>query len=411
MELCRVRRASAGGPRVDDIFESTRMALDQMSQGTSIRPGDRIAITAGSRGLARYGEIIGEAVRWVRDRGGEPFLVPAMGSHGGGTVQGRLDILAHLGITPESTGAPIEDGEDVIKTGQAGNLPLYTDSRAAAADGIILVNRVKPHTAFHGNFESGLIKMLVVGLGKVPGAAVFHEQPVETLSWFLADLGGLALERLPVIGGIALVENADEEVAVLEGIPRDRIMEREPILLQHARSLMPRLPFSGADILVVDEMGKNFSGTGLDTNVIGRFSVTGDYSRADQPAKRVFVRALSPASEGNANGVGVADFITRRLEQAIDRRATYLNALTTGYLRRVMLPLVFDTDREALQAAALSLKKSLEECSLGWIPNTLHLKEILVTPGLLASCRENGYLEVGRQFMEFDGEGNLLFPW
>ncbi|MFZ5633079.1 MAG: DUF2088 domain-containing protein [Bacillota bacterium] len=411
MELSRVRRAPPGGPRVGSVTESTKQALEQICEGDKIKPGDSIAITAGSRGLPHYREIIGEVVRWVRGKGGDPFLVPAMGSHGGGTVKGRLDILAHLGITPESTGAPIIDGEDVIKAGQAGSLPLYADSRAAAADGIIMVNRIKPHTAFHGSYESGLIKMLVVGLGKVPGATIFHEQPVETLSRSLADLGRLALERLPVIGGIALVENSDEEVAVLEGIPRDRIMEREPILLQHACSLMPRLPFTGADILVIDEMGKNFSGTGLDTNVIGRFSVTGDYDLAGQPAKRIFVRALSAASEGNANGVGVADFITKRLEQAIDRKATYLNALTTGYLKRVMLPLVFDTDREALQAAAQSLKKSLEECSLGWIPNTLHLNEILVTPDLLASCRENGYSEVERQALRFDADGNMVSPW
>lgn len=406
-----MRRSPFKEPRIENILESVELALLQMGGGERIKPGDRIAITVGSRGLAHYLEIIRAIVQWVKDCGGRPFLVPAMGSHGGGTVKGRLNVLAHLGITSENTGAPIEDGEDVVEVGKVENLPIFIDSRAAAADGIILVNRIKPHTVFHGRYESGLVKMLVVGLGKVPGATAFHAQPVERLAQFLENMGRAMLQRLPIIGGVALVENSEDEIALLEGIPSNQIMEREPVLLQRARELMPRLPFTNADILIVDEMGKNFSGTGLDTNIIGRFSVEGNFDSKEQPAKRIFVRALSPASEGNANGVGLADFITKRLALAIDRKTTYLNALTTGFLKRVMLPLIFDTDYEALQAAAQSLKKELKECSLAWIPNTLHLREILVTANLVAECQQNGYQEVDRQEMRFDSENNLISLW
>ncbi|MDN5347188.1 MAG: hypothetical protein PWP65_752 [Clostridia bacterium] len=411
MELHLMQRAPLKSPLVENLSEAIGRELARMGAAEKIRPGSKIAVTAGSRGLARYPEILRTVVAWVKERGGKPFLVPAMGSHGGGTAEGRLNILARLGITADGIGAPIEDGEDVVEVGRVAGIPVYTDGRAAAADGIILLNRVKPHTAFHGHLESGLVKMLVVGLGKVQGADAFHTQPPSRLARTLEQMGSLLLERLPVIGGLALIENAEKELALVEGLSRNEILKKEPELLKQARELMPRLPFTGADILIIDEMGKNFSGTGMDTNIIGRYAVEGLEDAEEQPAKRIFVRDLSRETEGNANGVGLADFITERLARAIDRRATYLNALTTGFIRRAMLPLIFATDREALEAAAQSLKKRLEDCSLGWIRNTLHLGEILVSADLVKACREAGYSETKTLPLNFGPDGNLITPW
>ena len=391
--------------------EKTRLALAAVFAQKQLSPGAQVVLTAGSRGIANYLTVLRTAVEFIREQGGEPFLVPAMGSHGGGTVAGRRAVLAGLGVTKESVGAPILDGDDVVEVGRAGELPLYADARAKAADAILLINRIKPHTAFRGEKESGLLKMLVVGLGKVPGAALFHRLPPDHLGETLDAMGRALLENLPVVGGIALVEDAAEQTVLIEGIPAGEIPAREAELLKTARALLPRLPFTGADLLIVDEMGKNFSGTGMDTNVIGRFRLEGVPEPENPPAKRIFVRSLSPLSEGNANGIGLADFTTARLARTMDRRATYLNVLTTGYLNRGMLPLIFDTDREALKAAAQSLKKDFAECSVAWIKNTLHLQEILVTPDLTGPCREEGYEPVKEAELAFDADGNLIPCW
>jgi len=394
-----------------EVEEQTRLALAAVFGQKKLSPGARVAITAGSRGIANYLTILRTAAEFIREHGAEPFLVPAMGSHGGGTVAGRRAVLTGLGITEESVGAPILDGDDVVEVGRAGGLPVYADARAKTADGILLINRIKPHTAFRGERESGLLKMLVVGLGKVPGAALFHRQPPEHLAGTLDAMGQVLLKNLSVLGGIALVEDAAEQTVLIEGIPAGEIPVREAELLKTARALLPRLPFTGADLLIVDEMGKNFSGTGMDTNIIGRFRIEGVPEPENPPAKRIFVRSLSPLSEGNANGIGLADFTTARLVRTMDRRATYLNVLTTGYLNRGMLPLFFETDREALEAAAQSLKKTLAECSAAWIKNTLHLQEILVTPDLAGPCREEGYNRIKEVELAFDAEGNLVSCW
>ncbi|MEW6273628.1 MAG: DUF2088 domain-containing protein [Bacillota bacterium] len=409
--LCLKKSEKAHGIGAEEIVEKTLSALKIIFTQRKLSPVRKVAITAGSRGIANYLTVLRTVVKFIREQGGEPFLVPAMGSHGGGTVAGRRAVLAGLGITEESVGAPIKDGDDVAEVGRAGELPVYTDARAKTADAILLINRIKPHTAFRGQRESGLLKMLVVGLGKVPGATLFHRLPPEHLAETLDAMGQMLLKNLPVLGGIALVEDAAEQTVLIEGIPAGEIPAREAELLKTARALLPRLPFTGADLLIVDEMGKNFSGTGMDTNVIGRFRIEGVPEPENPPAKRIFVRGLSPLSEGNANGIGLADFTTVRLIQAMDRRATYLNVLTTGYLHRGMLPLIFETDREALEAAAKSLKKTLPECSVAWIKNTLHLQELLVTPELAEPCRNAGY-EPGKEVeLAFDADGNLVPCW
>lgn len=374
-----------------------------------VRPGMSVAITAGSRGINGIATILRTVVKILRDMGAEPFIVSAMGSHGSGTVAGQEAVLRHLGITSDAVGAPLRVTSNAVEIGvtESGHI-LYVDAEAAKADAILVVNRIKPHTAFSADMASGLFKMLTVGLGKVPGATQVHRLGPLGMYQAMIEMGRLAIKRLPVIGGLAIVENGYEETAHIECILPEEMEERERKLLEMAVSLLPGLPVRELDLLIVEEMGKNYSGTGMDTNVIGRWKAKG-LPEPDYPSvKRIVVLNLSDASGGNANGIGLADFTTQKLVKKIDWKTTLTNVRTTGFWDRAFCPPFLANDREAIAWALESLKLPPEiPISAVRIRNTLHLEELWLTPMALKAATNCEQIGTFRP-LEYNEEGDLL---
>lgn len=370
-------------PVVKELPSEVRCQLSKLRE--RVLPGARIAVTAGSRGIRNIALILREVCGVLRSWGASPFLVAAMGSHGGGTESGQREVLASLGITEESVGAEIVATTDVVEVGVTlSGLPVYCDRAAWDSDGILIVNRVKPHTSFRGRIESGLLKMLCVGLGKARGASLLHEAGPAGMSQRVVEMGQVLLASGKVLGGLAIVENAYDETARLVTLAPEEIEPGESSLLQEARDLMPRIPVAEADLLVVKWMGKNFSGTGMDTNVIGRFQLEGLPEPERPRFRRIAVLDISPESEGNATGIGLADFTTRRLVEKIERTSTYLNCLTTGFVHRAKIPMYFDRDTEIFEAAARSLGVGDGGVlRVVCVENTLHLEELWVSEPLL----------------------------
>jgi hypothetical protein len=335
----------------------------------------------------------------VRDAGGTPFLVAAMGSHGGGTADGQREMLAHLGVTEASTGAPIESAMDVVELGTTGahGIAVACDARAARADAIVVVGRVKPHTDFTGAIESGLLKMTTIGLGKAVGAARYH---AAFARWgyepIIREVAAYVMGHTPVVAGLAIVEDNRGGTHALEAFAPDAIVAGEERLLRRARELMPHLPFAELDLLIVDRMGKNFSGSGMDTNITGR-SVDGRTQKLPEPVvDQLYVRELSPESGGNATGIGLADFCTRRLADAIDWDATYLNALTAAHPAGARLPIVCEHDadaiRHALNAAGV---QDAAHARVARVRDTLHIETFAASAAALAAMRDDGRYTVG----------------
>jgi hypothetical protein len=398
------------GPRVEDVPAAMRQALDGLELRSRVRPGMKVAITAGSRGIANVPVLLGTAAAYLRELGAEPVVVAAMGSHGGGTAEGQRAVLESLGITPATVGAGVHCGVDVVDLGRtADGLSVSFDAYAAGCDGILAINRVKPHTSFHGPLESGLVKMLVVGLGKPAGAAQFHSLGGARLSGALASIGQVIVAKLPVLGGVAVLENGLEETAALVPVRPEEMLTAEPALLAKAREMLPRLPVQALDLLVVDEMGKNFSGTGMDTNVIGRMGIYG--VRDGEPfIERIAVLDLSEASHGNANGMGLADFITRRFQRKIDFAATYKNTLTATFVQRARMPIVLESDRAVLETALATLgHPDPDRVRVIRIANTLMLERFWCSPAVAAELAGQPGVEVlgEPQPWRFDAEGNL----
>jgi hypothetical protein len=341
--------------------------------------------------------------------GVNPYIVSAMGSHGGGTVAGQQSILNHLGITPEEVDAPIRITREAVEVGTTphGNT-LYLDAEAANADGILLVNRVKAHTAFQDKIGSGLLKMLTVGLGKTPGATQVHKLGSSGICSAILEMAKMALQKLPVLGGLAIVENAYEETAKVELLLPEEMEDGERKLFHLATSLLPGLPLQELDLLIVEEMGKNFSGTGMDTNVIGRWKATGFPEPEHPHTKRIVVLRLSRASEGNANGIGLADFTTQNLVKSIDWKATLTNIHATGFWARGFCPPSLDNDLESIKWALESLKLAPEvPISAARIPNTLNLDELWLSPKALSAAK--GCEQIGPfKPLTFSPEGDLL---
>ncbi|PKN66916.1 MAG: hypothetical protein CVU57_04970 [Deltaproteobacteria bacterium HGW-Deltaproteobacteria-15] len=406
LKMARVRQRFAR-PRIEDV-EKEIMGQMQRFAGV-IRPGMSVAVTAGSRGISRIPLILRSVVLALSKMGARPFIVATMGSHGGGTPEGQENVLRHLGITEESVGAPLRMTSDTIQAGttEKGSI-LYADAEAAKADGILVVNRIKPHTAFQDNLASGLFKMITVGLGKVPGATQVHNFGSLEIYSVMLELGRMALRKLPILGGLAIIENSLDETASLEAVLPGEMEEREGELLKYATGLLPRLPLEAMDMVVVEEMGKNFSGTGMDTNVIGRWKGVEVTMPIRPEIKRVVVLRLSQASEGNANGIGLVDFTTRNLVEAIDWNATLTNVRTTGFWERAFCPPFPGSDRDAIEWALQSLKQPTETPIVaGRIRNTLHLEELWLTESALekaAGCEKTGEFHP----LEFNEAGDLL---
>lgn len=387
-------------PAVADVQAETIRLLEESSWWRKLRPGARIGLTAGSRGIADIVSILATAVRFVREKGFQPFIIPAMGSHGGGTPEGQQKLLAGLGITAESVGAPLVGSGESVQIGEVGpGVPVYVNRVALDSEGLIIVNRVKPHTSFRAPVESGLIKMLAVGLGNPRGAGALHSYGVRGLQSYIPLAASCIMERLPVLYGIAVVENAYEQTAELAGMEPGQFYERERELLNTARRLMPRLPFEDLDLLVVRSMGKCFSGAGMDTNIIGRLRIQGEPEPERPRIKRIAVLDLDERSEGNALGIGLADFTTDRLLARVDWTATYLNVLSTTFVMRAMAPMHFPTDEEVVSAALRSLNGADRQAPrVLVIDNTLDLSGIEFSAALLNEARARPDLAV-------EGEG------
>jgi hypothetical protein len=389
-----------------------RDGLEKLFVNRGLAKGAKIGITAGSRGINNIVGILQLTIRCVQERGFAPRIVAAMGSHGGGTAAGQEEVLTSLGITPETMGVPVLTGSDTVEVGRtADGLGAYISTHASDLDGIVVVNRVKPHTGLIGPIQSGLTKACVVGLGGPSGAQQFHSLGVAELPKTLCDIGTILLEKTSILGGLAIVENSCEETAHIIAVRADRFLEGEPEILALASRLMPRLPVDNLDMLIVEEMGKNYSGTGVDTNVIGRLRIIGCPEPASPSIKRIVVLDLSEQSHGNANGVGCVDLITDKLFRKIDTTATYLNCLTTTFIPRGFIPLHFPNERDAIEMAVTSLGRCVpEELRLMIVPNTLHLGELLVSERLTQELRQQPNIEIDPKPLPFafDSELNMV---
>ena len=399
-------------PRVNDIPAAVMKELDKLHLSRSIEPGQKIGITAGSRGIQNLGSILKTVIDQVRSLGASPRVLAAMGSHGGGTERGQKEVLDSLLLNEEVLGAEVvtcAECEIIARTGEG--LPVFTVGSATAVDGIIVVNRVKTHTSFKGKVESGLVKMLVVGLGGPKGAQQFHGFGPEELPRLLVEIGEVILQKLPVLGGLGIVENAYEETAAVQAITARGMIEEEGAQLRYSKSLMPSLPADKIDLLIIQEMGKNFSGTGIDTNIIGRARIHGVPEPTCPRIKRIAVLDLSDESHGNATGVGMADFVTRTLVEKMDRKATYLNCLTSTFVVRAAIPMYFETEKELLEAALYSLSSiPREELRVVIVPNTLFLTDCYVSKAVAGELQGKKDVEIANEpeQLTFSDAGRIL---
>jgi len=380
-----------------------------------VEPGMRVAITVGSRGIHNLPVIVRAAGEWFRDAGAEPFVVPSMGSHGGATVAGQIELLDHLGITETKVCMPIQATMDTVLIGQCDDgPPVHLDAIAAAADAILLVNRIKPHTDFHGQIESGLAKICSLGLGNQRGAEAVHAYGAAMLARWVPEVARKIMKAANVLGGLAILENAFDETARIVFLGCEDIGGvGEARLLEEARSLMGSLPFDDLDVLVVDQLGKDKSGSGMDTNVIGRRRARGVKEFERPRIANISVHSISPAAGGNGIGVGLADFIPFRVLRQIDLHATYMNAMTAGNsgVQRAQLPLALPTDRDAIAAAILTCGRAdPANVSLVRIHDTLDLSRLLVSESLRAVVEATPGLEIDGDAsqLSFDEDGSLL---
>lgn len=399
-------------PRIEHVGEALREECERDDIDSRIESGMDVAITAGSRGIANIDRILRALVELVKEKGASPFVVPAMGSHGGATAEGQVEVLRSLGVSEESIGVPIRSSMEVVELGETeGGVPVYMDRIASEADGVIVAGRIKQHTDFRSDIESGLCKMASIGLGKHAEALALHAHGVPGIRDYMVEAAEVVFRSGKVLFGVGIVENAYEETAMIEAIVPDNIVERERELLKESARLMPRLPVSDIDILFVDELGKNYSGTGMDTNVIGRFRILGVNEPETPSVRYVVVSDVSEPSHGNALGVGLADLTTRRLFEKINLEAMNANVLTSTFLERAKVPMVMKNDRHAIEAAIrCNWGVSPEETRVVRIPNTLHLRRLQISENLIEEALEAGNVEVAGEVteMKFSDYGYFL---
>ncbi len=392
-----------------EIPNRLRTELKHISGG--IQPGMRIAITCGSRGINHYALMVRTIVDYVKGLGAEPFLVGAMGSHGGATEAGQKQILTDYGITEAAMGCPVLCQMDTVEIGKSiwRHQPVYLDKNAAGADGILLLNRVKPHTSYRGRYESGLMKMMAIGLGKQKGAESIHGQSPAIMHELIEEYGRTILQNCPILGGVAIVENAYDDTRLLQGMTPEEILTEEPKLRDFSYTTIATLLFDKCDVLVVDKIGKNISGDGMDPNVSGRFCTK--YASGGIQAEKIVILDLTDETHGNAQGVGLADVTTRRLFDKMRFEMTYPTGVTNTFLHLMKIPMVMDNDREAIQLALRSCPEAEDQNHLKMIriPNTAHIEYIEVSEGMLPLVRANPQLEVLSEpyALSFDSQGNL----
>jgi hypothetical protein len=393
--------------KIEDLESEVKKQFDAIELAGRIKPGAEIAITAGSRGISNIAAITKYVCDYVKASGGKPFIVPSMGSHGGATAEGQILVLKKMGITEETMGAEIRSSMEVVNLGTTANgAPVYMDKNAYASDGIISLNRVKPHTDFISKNESGIVKMIAVGLGKEKGASAMH-------CFSLAETIPLAYEiardKGPMMAGLAILENSNDETYLLKAVKPEDFIAEEQALLELSKALVPSIPCDGGDILVVKEMGKMYSGTGMDTKVIGRMKVRGVPEPEKPDFNKVLVLRISKASYGNALGVGLADITTKALADQIDYQVTYSNLLPTTYLERGKVPVIMVTEQAAMDAALRTIGNVAPEAArIVIIDNTLHLETLYASEASLAEM-DRDRIEILEKYTGnlFDEEGKL----
>jgi len=398
---------------IKDVPAEVHRQLAALNLGEKVRPGHSVAITAGSRGIANIAEIIRAIVDHFKHLGAQPFIVPAMGSHGGGTAEGQRQILESYRITEQQVGCPIRSSVETLEVCRSDHgFPVHFDRFAFQADHVLVLNRVKPHSGFHGPIESGLMKMLLIGLGNCEGAKIYHRAILDySFEHIVHDVAEKVINACPILAGVAIVENAYDHTAQIIAVKPHDFEAREKELLVLAKKLMPRLPFDVADVLVIDRMGKDISGVGVDPNVVGR--KFNDHKAVDGESpkvRRICLRGLTPASHGNATGMGMAEFCKSEFLRQADPAATRFNCLVSGHVSAAMPPLDYETDRDMLHAALGTI--GLVEPSnakLIWIADTLHLDELECSAAYLDEAQHRKDLEIltKPRDLPFDAAGNL----
>lgn len=394
------------GPRESDVAGAVRREISQVRH--LIQPGKTYAIGLGSRGIANLALIARTAIEEIRSAGADVVIIPAMASHGGATPEGQKEVLESFGITEKTMNAPIDARMEVTMVDHLPDgTPVFFSTAALDADGIIPINRVKLHTAFHGPIESGLTKMLVIGFGKQRGAATIHSRGFAVFDRIIPEVGRLLINRLPVTFGLAVVENGREETALVRALPKDRILAEEPELLNFSREWLARLPFDDIDVLVVGQIGKNISGDGMDPNVTGRYgstAVTGGPNIG-----KIAVLNLTRDTHGNANGIGLADSVSAHAYREIDWSKTYTNALTSTEFRPIKTPMVMANDRDAIEVVLRTVNgRAPEHTRTVIIQNTLKLEELVISEALWSEAQAKGLEPLSDWTpLSFNADGNL----
>ena len=399
MEVHQVHQKLISNP-LSDLESQVHRELDSLGLPP---PQGEVAITAGSRGIDNIVAITRAAGDWLRKNGAIPFLTPCMGSHNGATAEGQRSMINSLGLTEEATGMEIRSSMEVVQIGEVGTGKVWMDRHCFEASGVLVLNRIKLHTCFSGPVQSGLTKMMVVGMGKIQSAETFHSAPTPTMKDMLLEMGECVIGSGKIYAGLGLLEDGLDRTAEIHAVPPGEILEREPALLEKHRSYFPSLPVDDLNVLVVNEIGKTFSGTGMDTNVIGYRGVNGYEDLTRPRIQAIAALALSEASQGNAIGVGLADFITRRLRNSIDEQKTFTNVFTTGDMRRMAIPCTLTNEQEVIHR----MSERYGEQRWMFIPNTLHLETIFVSADLVGELRDNEKCEIipGTTLLDFDSTG------
>ncbi|ARU63769.1 hypothetical protein CBW65_03290 [Tumebacillus avium] len=396
--------------KLEDPLGVLRGELAKPGRLDSILPGQKVAVAVGSRGISGIAELTRTVVEELQRIGAEPFLVPCMGSHGGATAEGQVEVLRHLGIDESSIGCPVRSSMEVVEIDRLENgLPVYADKIAATeADAIVVINRIKPHTAFRGKIESGLMKMIAIGLGKQKGAEACHLLGFKYMAENVPEMARILMQKLPISFGVGIVENAYDQSCKIEVLPPDILEAREEELLVEAKNRLPKILFEQIDVLVIDYIGKNISGDGADPNVTGRYPTP--YAHGGPDVNKMVVLDLTHETQGNANGVGTADFTTRRLVDKTNWPVTYANGLTSTVVAPTKMATVLETDRDALKAAVKTCNiLDYTTCRMVRIQDTLHLGEIWISESMLSDAERQDEIEIIGEPQEFpfDEQGNL----
>jgi hypothetical protein len=402
--------------RLDSVTRAVAEQFQRPEVRGKVKAGQSIAVGCGSRGVANVAEAAKAVVAELKALGAKPFIFPAMGSHAGGTVEGQAGLLAGYGITEASVGCPIRATMDTVELGRlADGTAVVMDKFAAEADGVVLINRVKPHTNFRAPIESGIVKMMTIGMGKIRGATTLHFHGMDRFGEILPQVARVVMEKRPFLFGVALVENAHEETALLEAIPAEQLFAREAALQAQAKEMMARIYVDDIDVLVIDEMGKNISGSGFDPNITGRNNRYVGAWQERPRVQKIVALGLTEETHGNANGLGLADVITMRLFKQVDLGPTYANVIASAYLDGAAIPIIMNTEHDAIALAVKSLVRvKPTEARIVRIRNTLELTHIQLSEPLLELARKNP-----QQFeilgapapFKFDGEGKLALAY